>query len=142
MTAGFIAFGVAVPAYAAALRRSVDGPAWIAAAATGVATLAVAAAPLEHSSTVDSLHAVFAGIGYATLAAAPLLAARPLSRDGHRRLARLGVVVGATSAACLALTTTGLPTGLFQRIGLTAGDLWLASTAVAMASGRLRSGRP
>lgn len=138
MTTGFVAFGVAVPAAAAAFRRAIDGPAWISVAVTGIATLAVAAAPLEHSTSVDALHAVFAGIGYLSLAAAPLLAARPLARDGHPVLARLGVGVGSVAAVSLALTTTGLPTGLFQRLGLTAGDVWLASTGVAIAAGRVR----
>ncbi|MCU1367327.1 MAG: hypothetical protein JWN39_2966 [Ilumatobacteraceae bacterium] len=142
MTGGFIAFGVAVPIYSSALRRAVDGPAWITAAATGIATLAVAAAPLEHSTTIDHWHAVFAGLGYVTLAATPLLAARPLAAAGHRGLARFGVGVGVVSAISLALTTSGAPTGLFQRLGLSSSDVWLAATGIAIASGRLgRSGR-
>jgi hypothetical membrane protein len=143
MTAGFVVFGTAVPVYAAALRRSVPGVAWITATITGLSTLAVAAAPLDHSSTVDSLHALFAGIGYLTLAATPLLAARPLLRAGQRTLARTGLVAGGIAATSLALTVTGLPTGLFQRVGLTAGDVWLVATAVAMLTNRLPSqGRP
>ena len=138
MTAGFVTFGLAVPMASLAFRRAIDGPAWIAAAVTGVATLAVAAAPLDHSSAVDSLHAVFAGVGYISLAAAPLFAARPLARDGHRTLAALGVGAGAIAAVSLALTTTGLPTGLFQRLGLTAGDVWLASAGIAIAAGHVR----
>ena len=136
MTAGFIAFGVAVPVYATALRRAVDGPAWITAALTGISTLAVVAAPLEHSTTVDHWHAVFAGTGYVTLAATPLLAARPLAAAGHRGLARFGVGAGVVSAISLALTTSGAPTGLFQRLGLTSGDLWLAASGIAIAAGR------
>ena len=142
MTAGFIGFGVALPIYTTALRRVVSGPAWITAAATGLATLGIAATPLDRSATVDRLHAVCAGIGYITLAATPLLAARPLARHGHRTLAGWGVAAGAVSAASLALTTTGLPTGLFQRLGLTATDLWIAASAIAIASGRLRQISP
>ncbi|MCU1401353.1 MAG: hypothetical protein JWN62_4462 [Acidimicrobiales bacterium] len=142
MTGGFIAFGLAVPVYATALRRFVDGPAWITAAATGISTLAVAAAPLEHSTTLDHWHAVFAGLGYVTLAATPLLAARPLAAAGHRNLARFGVAAGVVSAISLALTTSGAPTGLFQRLGLSAGDVWLAASGIAIAAGELgRSGR-
>jgi hypothetical protein len=137
MTAGFIGFGVGLPAYASALRQVVEGPAWLAAAATGIATLGVAATPLEHSSTVDTWHGVVAGIGYVTLAATPMLAARPLLRHGHRALAAAGVVAGTVSAIALALTTTGLPTGLFQRLGLTATDIWVATSGIAIASGRL-----
>jgi hypothetical protein len=138
MTAGFVTFGVALPVYASALRRVVGGTAWITAAATGIATLAVAATPLDRSATVDKWHGVAAGIGYVTLAATPLLAARPLSQLGHRALATAGVVAGAVSAIALVLTTTGLPTGLFQRLGLTATDIWIASSGLAIAGGLLR----
>lgn len=141
MTAGFVTFGVSLPVYGWALRSTVPGRAWITAAATGVATLAVAATPLDRSDTVDRLHAVFAGIGYLTLAATPLLAARPLLAMGHRRLARTGIAAGVTSALALAATTTGLPTGLFQRVGLTVSDAWIIATAVAITRGlRERAG--
>lgn len=139
MTAGFVAFGVGVPTYAAALRRAVPGPAWITATATGLATIAVALAPLNHSPTVDSLHAAFAVIGYVTLAATPLLAYRPLVRGGHHRLARLGLIAGAVSGTALLLSSVGDWNGLFQRLGLTAGDVWLVASAIAILSGRLSS---
>jgi uncharacterized protein DUF998 len=139
MTAGFVGFGVALPVYASALRRVVGGAAWLTAAATGIATLVVAATPLEHSTTVDTCHAVFAGIGYFTIAATPLLAARPLLLRGHRALGGLGLVAGVVSAVSLVLTTTNLPTGLLQRVGLTAADIWIATSAVAIAGGQLRA---
>ena len=135
MTAGFVTFGVSLPMYAGALRAAVPGRSWIAAASTGLATLAIAAAPLDRSDTGDRLHGIFAGIGYLTLAATPLLAASPLLAMGHRRLARFGVAAGLTSAVALALTTTGLPTGLFQRVGLSVSDAWIIATAVAIRRG-------
>ena len=138
MTAGFVAFGVSLPVFATALRHVTNGPAWITAAATGVAMLGVAATPLDHSATVDTVHAVFAGIGYVTLAMTPLLAARSLRGQGHRRLAACGIVAGAVSGVSLALTRTSLPTGFFQRLGLTTTDLWIATTAVAIAAGKVR----
>lgn len=138
MTAGFVTFGVALPLYASALRRHVDGAAWIAAATTGLATLAVAATPLDRSEAVDAWHGVAAGVGYVSLALVPLLAARPLRRRGATRLAATGVAAGAVSVVALALTATSLPTGLFQRIGLTATDLWLVASAVALRRGTLR----
>ncbi len=138
MTAGFVAFGVALPVYSLALRRVVRGAAWLTAAATGVATLGVAALPLDRSATVDTWHGVFAGIGYVTLAATPLLAARPSRDQGHRVLGGLGVVAGAVAGVALVLTTTSLPTGLFQRLGLTAGDIWIATSALAIAAGQIR----
>lgn len=135
MTAGFVTFGVSLPVYASALRATVPGAAWMTAAATGIATLAVAAAPLDHSDTVDRLHSIFAGLGYLTLAATPLLAASPLRAMGHHRLSRFGVAAGVASATALALTTTGLPSGLFQRVGLTVTDAWIIASALAITRG-------
>ncbi len=137
MTAGFVAFGIGVPVYAAALRVAVGGRAWMAAAATGVATLAVAATPLDRSTAVDGWHAVFAALGYATIAATPLLAVSPLRRMGHRRLAGTGVAAGVVSTIALVLTAGGRATGLFQRIGLTAGDIWIATSAWSIVRGSL-----
>ena len=137
MTAGFVTFGVALPIYAFALRATVAGPAWIAATVTGIATLGVAAAPLDRSPAVDRLHGVAATIGYVALAATPLAAAAPLRRAGHRRLATGGLAAATTSAVALALTVAPTPTGLFQRVGLTAGDIWIAASAMAIVSGGL-----
>lgn len=135
MTAGFVTFGVSLPVFASALRSSLPGRAWITAAATGVATLAVAAAPLDRSETIDRMHGVFAGIGYLTLAATPLLAAAPLRAIGHHRLAQSGIAAGLTSATALALTTTGHWTGLFQRVGLSVSDAWIVATALTVVRG-------
>jgi len=134
MSAGFVAFGLAVPAYGLALRRNLPGPAWATAVATGLATLGVAAFPLDGPAG-DTPHAIAAGIGYATLAATPLLAARPLHRSGRTRWAIASVIAGVASGACLAATVVGPGTGLLQRTGLGIGDLWLAATGAAIASG-------
>ena len=137
MSTGFVAFGVGVPIYAAALRQVVPGPAWITATVTGLATTGVALAPLDHSSAVDSLHAAFAVLGYVTLAATPLLAYRPLMRSGHLLLARVGAIAGTVAGTSLLLSSVGDLGGLFQRLGLTAGDVWIVASAVAILSGRL-----
>lgn len=144
MSTGFVVFGLALPVFgAAALRREVDGPAWASAVATGLATLGVAAFPLDVSAGVDVAHGIAAGTGYATLAAVPLLAARPLWREGRRGWAAAGVVAGLTSAVCLALTTSDLPHGLFQRLGLTVTDTWIAAFAISLAVRRTPArGRP
>ena len=135
MTAGFVTFGLSLPVYAWALRSSVPGRAWIAATSTGLATLAVAATPLDRSNTVDRLHGTFAGVGYLTLAATALLAAPPLFAMGHRRLARSGIAAGLVSAIALSLSATDLPTGVFQRVGLTVSDAWIIATALAIRRG-------
>ena len=132
MTAGFVALGVGVPIYACALRHAVGGLGWITATATGITTLIVAATPLAHSAIVDTVHTVFAGIGYVTLAATPLLSAHPMLQRGHRGLARFGVAAGLSSGVSLVLASSGLPTGLFQRIGLTTTHIWIAASALAL----------
>lgn len=136
MTTGFVVFGVGLPLFGSALRRALPGPAWVLATATGIATLGVAATPLG-SPAGDTLHGVFAGLGYATLAAVPLAAARPLAARGRRRWAQWSVATSVASAAFLAATVLGSRHGLFQRAGLTVADVWIVATAVELA----RSGR-
>jgi hypothetical membrane protein len=137
MTAGFVVFGVGVPLYSLALRESLPGWSWVSAAATGLATLGVAAAPLGRSSTGDTVHGLFAGAGYVTLALTPLLAARPLRRSGNSSWARLSIVAGAAAAISLLATTATDANGLFQRLGLTIVDVWIGATAVEILRDRL-----
>jgi len=132
MTAGFIAFGLGVPAFGLALRKACPGPAWMSAVATGIATLGVAAFPLGDGP--DTAHAVCAGAGYATLAAVPLLAA-PSLRGATAQ--RISVAAGVASAVALAATTVGTASGLWQRIGLTVGDAWIVATALRMVAGTM-----
>ena len=128
MTAGFVVFGVAVPAFGLALRSELhESAAWLSAVGTGLATLAVAATPLREGGD-DSAHAIAATAGYVTLAATPLLAAPHL--DGRART--VARAVGILSAASLVATTVGPASGLFQRVGLTVVDAWLGITAWRM----------
>ncbi len=140
MTAGFVAYGIGVGLFAVALRHALPGRAWLAAAVSALATLGVAATPLDHSAFVDDLHGVFAGTGYVALAALPLLARPYLSTPRARGAS---VVAGAVSGVCLALTLTGDAHGLFQRAGLGAGDIWIVATAIALlARSGLRASSP
>lgn len=129
MAAGFIAFGVGVPVYAQALRRALPGPAWIAATATGLATLGVAAAPLGRA---DAAHYVFAIAGYGTLAATPLLAAPKLRERGALRWSRVSTAAGIGSAIALAASSVDRGHGLTQRIGLGIVDVWIIASACSM----------
>lgn len=134
MTSGMVAFGIALPAYAVALRRALPGPAWVAAAATGISTIGVALAPLERSSFVDGLHALTAGSGYITLGAIPILAYKPLVAAGHTRLARFGLVAAAISGASLVTSVLVDQTGFFQRLGLTVGDTFVIASVPVVIS--------
>jgi hypothetical membrane protein len=130
MTAGFAAFGIGVPCYSLALRSALPGRSWISAATTGVATLGVAAFPLGSSSAADFTHGAFATLGYATLAATPLVASRALARQGRQRWVVPSTLAGVASGACLVATVGGRYHGLLQRAGLTIGDAWLMATAL------------
>jgi Protein of unknown function (DUF998) len=132
MSAGFVAFGMGVPLYGAALRAAVPGRAWMGAVATGLATLGVAAAPLGRSAAGDRWHGVFAVAGYVALASTPLLAAPSLRRNGQRTLASVGVASSAVTALALVLATTTSQRGLFQRVGLTSTHLWIVASALVV----------
>jgi hypothetical protein len=142
MTGGFAWFGVAVPVYSLALRDALGGRAWLAAMGTGLATLGVAAVPLDASHTTDLVHGGFATVGYATLALTPLAAAGSLSARGYQRAAAVSRLVGVLTAACLTATLIGPAHGLFQRAGLTLGDAWLAASAIAVIRGLVEASSP
>lgn len=135
MTAGFVVFGTAVPAYAAlAVRASLPGRAWIALVVTGLATLGVAAVPLGRGA--DGLHGAFASLGYVSLALAPALGSIPLGRHGRTAAATWSLLAAAAAGLCLLATLPGPGHGMFQRLGLAFGDAWIVATAVVL----LRSG--
>jgi hypothetical membrane protein len=138
MTLGFVAFGVGVIGFGLALRGARAGPAWISVVATAGFTLAVAATPLG-APTRDVVHGTFAALGYVTLAAAPLLAARNLATAGRAGWARYSRVTGVLAGACLLASALGPAHGLFQRAGLTIGDAWLVAIAAQLVLGRVLS---
>ena len=129
MSAGFAVFGAGMGLYGASLRAALPGPAWALAAATGAATLGVAALPLA-TSMGDTPHNVAAAIGYATLAALPVAAADAFAKHGRRRWARYSLATGVLSAAVLLFSTIGMAPGLAQRAGLTVVDVWVMVSAV------------
>ena len=133
MSAGFACFGAAVPLFGLALREELAGPAWKTAVATGLATLGVGLFPLDASDSIDLAHGAAAALGYATLAATPILAARPLAALGYRRAAVASVAAGVIAGSLLAATVlTDSRHGLYQRAGLAAGDVWLAAAGAWM----------
>ena len=139
MTSGFIAFALCVFPYAWALRGSLGGRAWTAAAGTGIATLLVAAIPLGRSPASDHWHGIVAVCGYTSLAVTPLLAIRPLLARGHPAVAALSIATAAVSATTLLLSDATRLTGLFQRVGLTTGQVWILCSSLAVISGRIDS---
>jgi hypothetical protein len=93
--------------------------------------------------TSGTVHAVFAALGYATLATVPLAASRRLLADGHPSVARVSIVVGLATGALLAASAVGAPAhGLTQRAGLSSGDAWVlvSSATILLAPKRRHSG--
>jgi hypothetical membrane protein len=137
MTGGFIALALCALPYAMALRSALGGRAWITAVQTGLALLLVAAIPLGRSTATDHFHGIAAMVGYVTLAVTPLLAIRPLVVRGYRGVACLGIATSTMSVTAVVLSDTTPLTGLFQRVGLTAGLVWVAGSSLAMACRRM-----
>ena len=137
MTTAFVAYGASVIVGATALRTSPLRRVWPLAVVNGAATIAVAALPLEHSSTMDTWHGVAAGTGYVSIAALQLASAGPLRGTGHDRAAALAVAGGVVTGVALVATTVSDANGFFQRLGLTVGDVWLVATGLAL----FRAGR-
>ena len=130
MTVGLATLGVGMLLFAAALRASVEGPAWVGATVTGLVTLGIVATPLGRTAAGDELHAAFAFTGYVSLVAIPLLAAGRLKRRG---LARLSLVVGVLAAMCLVGAVSGLfASGLLQRAGLSLVHAWVVGMAASL----------
>jgi hypothetical protein len=123
MSAGLLALAAGMGLYGLALPR----PLRLLPFANAACTLAIAALPLGGRN--DGAHGVAAALGYVTLAAIPpVVGRRPLS-----------VAIGFLSALCLLLTVlAGDRAGLFQRLGLTVAQAWVALSALAL----LRSPTP
>ena len=137
MSVGFVGFSVGVGTFSVSLGKHGFRKAGISAAIASMATLGVAALPLNHSSMVDRLHGMAATVGYVSLAVTPLLASGPLRRKGFERSSKVSLLISLISAASLAATVAGPAHGLFQRLGLTASDLWLVAAGLACGSGVL-----
>ncbi len=131
MNTGFVAYGVGVTAAAWPLRTIIGKPAAVALAINALLTFGVLATPLEKSETVDQLHTVFAGAAYAALAAAGLLAARHLAKNGHPVASKTAAAVGSVTGLSLFAVVFDVSSGLFQRIGLTTSDLAMMAAAIA-----------
>jgi hypothetical protein len=132
MSVAFVVYGLGLVAFGSALRDLGERPAAVAAVVTGVATIGVAATPLDGWAG-DGLHGACAGIGYAALVALPLLAARSHAVNGRRGWAFASVLTAVATGGCLVASTFTTHNGLWQRLGLTVGDTWIVVTALVMA---------
>jgi hypothetical protein len=135
MTIGFVAFGAGVILFGLALRRVDAGPAWVSAVATAGFTLAVAATPLG-ASVRDVIHGTFASLGYVTLVGVPVLASRTFARNARTGWVRYSRATAVAAGSCLLASALGPMHGLFQRVGLTVGDVWLVAVASQLLAAR------
>lgn len=116
MTAALVVLGAGMVLYGVAVRPY---RAWPLAAVNGIATVAVAALPL--GGGYDTAHGVAAAVGYVTLAAIPVTLGAGPSR-----------LVGLACALALLASVTLDRDGLFQRIGLTTGHVWVVVSALRL----------
>ena len=136
MTGGFVTFGVALPIFGQALRREFGPRVAVAATISGLATLGVAAFPLDHSDAVDRAHAAVAFVAYVATSAMPALAERSLRASGMNVAANGSASIAAASALSLVASTLGPAHGLFQRTGLTVVDVWMVVVALTLLRGK------
>jgi hypothetical membrane protein len=130
MSLGFLAFGAGVGVYSAAAASRLSRATGAASALTAAATVGIAALPLD-TPRGGVPHAVAAGLAYAALATTQLAGSRALAGLGLRTAARVSALSGVTTAVALgASAVVSSRTGLFQRVGLTLGDAWIAATAM------------
>jgi hypothetical membrane protein len=129
MTVGFLIFGLGVAAYSVVLHPRLPRSAY-AALVTSAASIGVALFPLG-ASIGDDPHAVMAFVAYSSLVAQPLLAVVPLRDDGLDAAAGIALALAAVSGVALVMSVAvSYGQGGWQRIGLTAGDVWIVGTAV------------
>ena len=136
MTTGLVGFTVGVGLLAVAVRALLGAATSALLAATAASTLAVAVLPLGQSNDVDRAHGIAAGLGYITLIGVPLVAHGALVRLGAPRVASSGRLAAAVASCSLAASLTVGPTGVFQRLGLTAVDAWIVAVALLASSSR------
>ena len=135
MTGGFVIFGVTLPIFGRALRREFGPRVAVAATVSGLATLGVAAFPLDHSAATDRAHGAAALAAYVATSAMPALAARPLRTGGYAAASNASIAIAGVSALSLATSTLGPGHGFFQRTGLTVVDVWMVGVAIAILRG-------
>lgn len=112
-------------------------PAALALGLNAALTLGVMLTPSGRSPDTDFLHAMFAVLAYFSLAVAGPLAALAFFRRGLF-LPLVSLAVGLVTMVCLWASLGETTPGLFQRLGLTATDVWLMAIALAVVMGRFR----
>lgn len=138
MSLGFAAFAIGAGSAAWPLRRLVGWPAALALGVNAALTLGVMLTPVGGSPDIDVLHGGFAGLAYVSLAAVGPLASLTFRRRGLA-LPIASLAVGLITLACLWASLGDTAPGLFQRLGLTATDVWLMTIGFAAVFGRRRA---
>ena len=139
MNLGFVAYVAGVGSAAWPLRKVIGNGASVALFVNALLVLGVLFTPEGLSSNADFLHGGFASLLYLSLAFVGPLAALTFRQSGLIRWAIVSLVAGAVTAMSLWLSLGEARSGLFQRIGLTATDLWLMAVGIGVAGERFSS---
>lgn len=130
MQGGLLTLGAGLLLAGPALRGLAGRTPALLVSTTGAATLLVVATPLE-GSLGGWPHLAAAGTGYLTLAGAALLGGWELRRRGVEPGASLALGAGC-ALALVASLVDGEHAGLWQRLGLSLGHLWVAAASTAV----------
>ena len=138
LTAAFVAFAAGGLLMAPVLDRRLGRAPAVLLTVAALATLGAAASPLGEvrGGVQDTLHLTFGTTGYLSLSLLPLAGARCLG--GRARAA--SYAMGLLASGCLLGTVPAQAySGALQRVGFTAGHLWLLGVAVAVLRGQSQS---
>lgn len=135
MTTALVGVGACHLTTAVAL-RSAAAPGRVLLAAGGLATLLVAAFPLPDGAGTSSAHTAAAAVAFGALAAWPLLAGRPVTRN----VLAGAVLLGLVGWFVVELAADSSRVGLAERVAAGAQALW-PLVAVVTARAGTRTGR-
>lgn len=137
MTGGLAAYGIGVGTSAWPLRRLIGTPAAVALGLNAALTFGVLLTPLGRPPGNEFLHGAFAVAAYLSLSLVGPLAAAAWRRR-RLTLSMVSLTVGLITMVSLWASLGDTTPGLFQRLGLTATDIWLMAIGYGVVVGRLR----
>lgn len=120
MVVALLAVGLVLPVWGWVLARELHLPALrVVATTSGTGVVGLTLVPLDEDEAVHSLFGLAVYVSFSLL---PLLGCRAVRSVRVRHGSRL---LGVLTALAFALSVQGVCTGLFQRLGLTAVQVWL-----------------
>jgi hypothetical protein len=122
MVGALLVIGVLLPVWGWVLAHALDLPELrVIATTSGIGIIGLALVPLNED---EAVHSLFGLAVYVSSSLVPLLGCRAVRSVRIRHASRL---LGVLTALAFALSVQGVCTGLFQRLGLTAVQVWFVA---------------